>query len=282
MKKGEIEGFIEDGFKRIVKHFHKAIVDFGAEDIRQFRTEIKKLKVFLHLLCMESDEGFTYRITKRMKTIYGYFGVIQNLQQQLKKTNEYLQKYPGKIPVHYLTMLERELQFREKVSRDFIDEGYDFLNDKKEILSVIPGKLTQESIRKFIHYTLFELQSISGNSDDYSLDSARKFMEDIYYNYAFFKPFITENPPGLFNEKVIGECLGVFYDFRDKCKELALVQTFNAEELDGPEKQLLKEMENDWLFEKNELKKQLTAKLDSMDIKVNQLREYAFTDSIDE
>ena len=104
-------------------------------------------------------------------------------------------------------------------------------------------------------------------------------MEDIYYNYALIKPFITEQPTNLFDEKEMDECLKLSGDFRDKCMVIALLQTFDADE---SEKQLLKEMENDWLHEKKELKNQLSAKLDSMHIKANSLSEFAFEDSFNE
>lgn len=279
MKKEEIEEFIEDKFKKIAKHFHKAIDNFETEYIGEFRSEIKKLKVFLHLLNMESEDGLSYRITKRMKTIYGYFGVIQNFQLQLKKTNEYVKKSSCNIPVGYVNMLERELEFWKKISKDFMDADYDLFGDKKEILDTLPNKLTKKAIKKFIHYTLYELQVISGHSDDYSLDNARKFMEDIYYNYAFIKPFISPQQTNLFDEKAINECLELFDDFRNKCMALALLQTFSADE---SEKQLLKDMENDWLLEKKELKNQLSAKLDSMHIETSNLSEFASTDSLNE
>ncbi len=279
MKKEEIDAFIEDKFKKIARYFHKAVDNFETEDINDFRSEIKKLKVFLHLLNMESGDGFSYRITKRMKTVYGYLGVIQNLQLQLKNTNEYVKKVSGNMPVRYVNMLERELEFWKKASKDFIDADYDFFNDKKEILAALPDKLTKKSIHKFIHYTLYELQLISGHSDDYSLDSARKFMEDIHYNYALIKPFITEQQTNLFDEKEMDECLKLSGDFRDKCMAIALLQTFDADE---SEKQLLKEMENDWLHEKKELKNQLSVKLDSMHLKANSLGEFAFEDSFNE
>jgi hypothetical protein len=277
MKKEEIDEIIDDKFKKITRHFRKAIDTFETEDIREFRSEIKKLKVFLHLLNMEAEDGLSYRITKRMKTIYGYFGIIQNFQKQLKKTNEYVKKSSGNIPVRYVNMLERELEFWKKISKDFMDADHDFFNDKKEIISTLPDKLTKRSIHKFIHYTLYELQVISGHLDDYSLDNARKFMEDIYYNYAFIKPFITEQQTNLFDEKVIDECLKLLGDFRDKCMAIVLLQTFSAEE---SEKQLLKDMENDWLLEKKELKNQLSAKLDSLHIKANSLSEFALEDSL--
>ena len=280
MKKEEIDEFVEDAFKKIDKHFYKAIDNFETEHIREFRSEIKKLKIFLHLLNMESGDGFAYRITKRMKTIYGYLGIIQNFQLQLIKANEYVKKSAKSIPALYVNMLEKELEFWKKLSKDFIVEDYGFLNDKKEIITTLPDKLTKKSIRKFIHYTLYELQVISGHLDDHSLDNTRKFMEDIYYNYTFIKPFITQLQNGIFDEKVVGECLKLFGDFRNKCMALALLQSFSADQLDEHEKQLLKEMENDWLHEKKELKNQLSAKLDSMHIKANNLDEFAFADSV--
>ncbi|HUZ60126.1 MAG TPA: hypothetical protein VMU83_15235 [Hanamia sp.] len=282
MKKEEIDEFIEDRFKKIDKHFHKAIANFKTEDILEFRSEIKKLKVFLHLLNMESGDGFLYRITKRMKTIYGYFGVIQNLQLQLKKINEYVKKSSGNLPVHYINMLEKELEFWKKISKDFIVADYDFFNDKKEITNTFPDKLTKKSIHKFIHYTLYELQVTSDHLDDYSLDNTRKFMEDIYYNYAFIKPFITEQQTNLFDEKEVGACLEIFNNFRDKCMAIVHLQTYGANELDESEKKLLKEMENDLLHEKKELKNLLSAKLDSMHIKANNLNEFTFEDSLTE
>jgi hypothetical protein len=277
MRKEEINEIIEGSFKPIVKYFHKAIHDFGLEDIRRFRTEIKKLKVFLHLLNMESVDGLSYRITTRMKTLYGYFGIIQNLEQ-LKKTNE-----PGKSrPSFFLKMLDKELAYWKKLSYDFIEDSYDFISDKKEILAVMPDKLTKKSIYRFIHYTLYELSLISNRLDDLALDNFRKFMEDIYYNYPYIKSYFTEQQTNLFDQKEVGRSLVLFNSYRDKCMALALLQTFGTDALAEHEKKLLKQMENEYLYEKKELKNQLSAKLDSMHIKANNFSEFVFTDSLNQ
>ena len=107
-------------------------------------------------------------------------------------------------------------------------------------------------------------------------------MEDIYYNYALIKPFITPQQTNLFDEKAIEECLELFSDFRDKCGAVILLQTFGIDELDESEKKLLKEMESNWLHEKKELKNQLLVKLDSMQIKSNSLSKFALEDSLTE
>lgn len=279
MKKEEIDEFMEEKFKKITRYFHKANENFEMEDIRNFRKAIKKLKVFLRLINMESGDGFSYRITKRMKTIYGYLGIIQNLQLQLKQIDEFVKNCSADIPVHYVEMVEKELAFWKKNARDFLDADYDFYNDKTEILAALPVKLTKKAILKFIHYTLFELQSLSGNSDDYILESTRKFIEDIYYNYEIIKPFISDQQNYLFDKTVLKECLNLFDDFRRKCIAVALLQTINPDE---SEKKLIKNMEIDWLQEKKNLKDQLSAKLDSLHFKTKNLSAFAYADLLNE
>ncbi|MGN6295149.1 MAG: hypothetical protein ACTHM7_00075, partial [Ginsengibacter sp.] len=111
MKKSEINEFLETSFKKIGKYFHKSIAGFESESIREFRTEIKRLKVFLHLISMESDDGLACRITKRMKTLYGYFGIIRNLETQLSVTKKYAQGPAHNAPACYINILEKELQY---------------------------------------------------------------------------------------------------------------------------------------------------------------------------
>jgi hypothetical protein len=267
MTKAEINEYIENSFKKITRHFHKAIRNLAPEEIRDFRTEVKRLKVFLHLINMESEDGLSYRISKRMKTIYGYFGIIQNFQLQLKTINEYVKKSDANIPDCYVNILEKELEYWKKLSHDFIREDYEFIDDKQEMLGSLPNKLTKKSIKRFIDYTLYELNSISDGFDDEEvLNNVRKFLEDIYYNYPIISNFIDQHETPLFNEKSIEECLNLFGDFHDKCVSLALLKTFNLDTLNEREKELLKEMENEWFKVRNNLKINLIYQLNSMHI----------------
>lgn len=282
MKKSEINEFLETSFKKIGKYFHKSIAGFESESIREFRTEIKRLKVFLHLISMESDDGLACRITKRMKTLYGYFGIIRNLETQLSVTKKYAQGPAHNAPACYINILEKELQYWKKLSLDFIDAGYSFNNDKQEIIAGLPDMLNKKSIKKFVHYTLYELHTLSGRADDDALDSIRKFMEDIYYNYEIISPFFDDQQIKIFNKKAIEECLKLFDDFRNKCMSLVLLQTFVTDELDESEKQLLKTMEKGCLNEKQDIKNKLVAALDSMNIKAVNLNSFAIAGGDDE
>ncbi|HET7118296.1 MAG TPA: hypothetical protein VFI29_17495, partial [Hanamia sp.] len=75
--------------------------------------------------------------------------------------------------------------------------------DEKEIVATLPDKLSKESIKKFIHYTLYELQMLSGRTDDAALESIRKFLEDIFYNLVYIKSFFTDQQSSQFDEEVI-------------------------------------------------------------------------------
>jgi len=277
MKKNEITEFIESQFKKIGRPFHKSIINFEAENIQEFLIEIKKLKTFLHLINMESKDGLSCRISKRMKTIYGYFGIIRNLQLQLKEVKEYPKRSIYKAPVSYINNLEKEMEYWKRIIFDFIDVDYNFMSDKQELLANLPDKLTKKSVINFIHYTLYELNTLEGRADDEALDNLRKFIEDIYYNYALIKPFIREQQSSFLNEKAIEECVELFNNFDDKSRALALLQTFDGNRLELTEKHLLKEMENERLNEKKDVKNRLISFLDSMNIKANNPKARAIT-----
>jgi hypothetical protein len=276
MKKNEIDDLIEQRFKKIQKHFRNAMINFETGEISNFRAEIKKLKVFFHLLSMESIDGFSYRITKKMKTLYGYFGIIHNLQQQLKRTNNYVKESLAGVPVFYVNILQKELEYWKNLSKSFIDADYDFGYDKEEILVALPGKLTKISIKRFIDYIFYELNTISERiDDDEALDAVRKFLEDIYYNYEIIVPFMNQQQINCFNYDSIKKCLEYFNDFHDKCIAIALLKTFDTSGLNATEKKLLKEMENEWLDKKKDLKNKLIATLRTMNIQIDCTKTFA-------
>lgn len=273
MKKEELDEFIKSSFKKINEYFHKAINHFEAEDIRKFRSEIRKLKVFLRLMSMESEDGLSCNITRKMRVIYGYLGIIQNFHLQLEEASEDLKKSSKHIPAFYVNTLEKEFKYWKSLSREYIDPDYDFFNDEYEILATSPDKLTNKSIISFINYTLYEIGEIHVHKGEEALNNVRKFMEDIYYNLPFLKPFLTKQQSFLFDEKELGEWLSLYIKFRDKCRTVVLLRTFSTDALAQDEKQLIKQMENEWLREKKEINEQLTCKLDAMHITDNHLTE---------
>ena len=91
MKKDELVKTVKQNFKISAKLFRKVITDFDVADINEFRTGIKKLRSFFHLVDMEFSSGFQIKMSKKMKTFYGYAGIIRNLKLHLKNINDYCQ-----------------------------------------------------------------------------------------------------------------------------------------------------------------------------------------------
>lgn len=278
MRKEEINEVIVHHFKKINKYFHKVMDGFEMGKIIKFRTEIKKLKAFLHLVNMESEDGLSFHISKRMKTLYGYLGIIQNFEQ-LKKTNEYTKDYPQNDPFCFVVMIEKKLDYWKKLSKEFVAEDYDFIDDKEKILAMMPDKLTKKSIKKFIHYTLYELNTINGRLDDVALDNTRKFIEDIYFNYEYIKPYITDQQINLFDKEELVEFLRLFNDYRDKCMAIALLQTLSTTMFNKEGQNILQEIENDWLHKKQEIKNLISDKFKGTHVTVNTLNEFDYADS---
>jgi hypothetical protein len=63
---------------------------------------------------------------------------------------------------------------------------------------------------------------------------------------------------------------------------LALLKIFDTNGLNEPEKQLLKEMENEWMYKKKDVKNKLITTLRSMNIPVNKMEDFAIAGIIRE
>ena len=118
MKKDEINTVVKNSFKKIDKLFHKIIIDFETEDIQGFRVEIKKLRAFFHLLDMEGNGTVQFKITRKMKTFYGYIGIIRNVQLHLEKIKSYCENSTENLPVSYVAKLEKRTGILEKNTKN--------------------------------------------------------------------------------------------------------------------------------------------------------------------
>jgi hypothetical protein len=253
MKKDEINTVIKNSFKKIDKLFHKVIFDFETENIQQFRMEIKKLRAFFHLLDMEARGAIPFKITRKMKTFYGYIGIIRNIQLHLKKITSYCEYSTENVPVSYATTLEKELEYWKKNTREFMDFHNNFYNDEDKIIEGLPDKLRKSSIKKFVHHIADELQKLLVHSADETLHSIRKLLEDIVYNWASVQPYFIPLSAGLSREEEIESLIEMLGTFRDKCIDVTLLQTYYE---DSPEhgEIVLQNIIHTWKVQKQELR----------------------------
>ena len=121
MKEKEIVGVVKDSFKTINKLSHKIIKEFTADDIHDFRVEVKKMRAFLRLLDTEKEMERPL-IPKLLKTFYGYIGIIRNIQLHRHHLFKYISDYKIEKPKEYLMILDAETKLSGK-KRKRIDEG---------------------------------------------------------------------------------------------------------------------------------------------------------------
>lgn len=265
MKRVELNTIIKAYFKHIADYLDGISTSFDISSIENFRREVKKLKVFLHLTAMESKDGLSVGITQKMRKIYGCMGVIVYVLQQLECVRQFSMNHPENIPDEYLKTLEKESQFW-KTTGEEISANYSFLIDEKIVLSSLPDELAQKSIQRFVHYTLFEIQLTSHSTTANSLDNIRKFMEDIHYNFLFIAPFLSDQLRNLLNGDDTGEFLRFSDSYQERRKQLQHLQSYLSEKLYDNEFSSLKMMEAEWINDLKSARKQVIAKLNSMKI----------------
>ncbi len=259
--KNEIEEVVHNHFKKIDKLFPLIITDFQIEDIHKFRTETKKLRAFLHLLDMEVDDGFQFKITRKMKTFYGYVGIIRNIQLHLDDVTINLENSIDKIPASYKTKLESDLEYWKVKTKEFMGVHNNFLNDKEKIISGLPCKLKKVSIRNFIQYIVYELKTnLIRLNDDETFHSIRKLLKDILYNFAYIHPYIA--PIYLSQKKEIESLTEMLGKLQDRCIAITLLQTYYNDLQEGEEKMIIQKIANTYTIKKRELKQIICSKLE--------------------
>jgi len=266
MKKDEISIIVKNSFKRIDKLFHKIIIDFETEDIQEFRMEIKKLKSFFHLLDMEGNGDLHFKLTRKMKTFYGYIGIIRNTQLHLKKINSYCEDSMESVPISYTAKLEKELEYWKKHAKEFMDFHNNFHNDEDHIISALPDKLRKGSIKKFVEYIVYELRKLLIHSDDETLHGTRKLLEDIVYNWAVVQPYFVSRSACLSSEEGIESLIEMLAAFRDKCIDVILLQTY-YDDLTDHDKIILQKIIYIWNLQKQELREIIYEWLDLIQLR---------------
>ena len=256
MKEKEIIEIVEHRFKTIHKLSHKIIKDFNADDIHDFRIEIKKLRAFLRLAAVEKEVDEPL-IPKLLKTFYGYVGIIRNIQLHRHNIFKYITDYSVDQPAAYIEILDTEKSYWQKETEYLMEEN-DFKDDEEDIIKHLPGKLEKPSIKTFIKNKLNELkEQLREISDDNAIHRIRKILKDILYNYDVITGH-ADLPSKISNQDDLKALTSSLGDFRDKCIELEFLQAEYLDKIkDSEEKSRLLQMKNVFEKDKQLMKQQL-------------------------
>src|ERR1051326_2620249 len=102
MKHDEMIELAGKNFDEINRLAKKIIHHFNAEDIHDFRVNIKKFRAFLRMASMENDDSGKYKLPKRLKKFYEIAGNIRSLQLQEQHIKKVIKETYIKQPGNYL------------------------------------------------------------------------------------------------------------------------------------------------------------------------------------
>jgi CHAD domain-containing protein len=264
MKEKKIDDIIEDKFKTLDKLLHKIVKEFDADDIHDFRVEVKKLRAFLRLLDIKKEDDEPI-IPKLLKTFYGYVGIIRNIQLYKDALFKYITDHNIDEPEKYLELLTTEETYRELQAEALIAAN-NFRDVKEKIIKELPGKLDKLTIKKFAEDKLDELkEQLKDTDDDAGLHTIRKILKDCLYNHDYLNGHV-HLPKAISDKDELKSLTHTLGDFVDKYIQLEFLTPEYLDKIkNGKEKNNLFQMKNDFERDKDELKRHLQDKLQTIE-----------------
>jgi hypothetical protein len=186
MKGGNIADKLQAQLHTITGLLRRVMSHFERETIHELRTELKKLHAFLNLLySVAGHEDLRFR--KRLKTLYGYLGIIHNLQLQQHFIHSATQA-PAGIS-EYLTILQGEMEKWKRELVMLMSDHTGMEEEKQAMLAALPRDLSKAAVKKYLSLkaeemsTLLMLRTIRENN----LHELRKLLKDVLYNWDYLK-----------------------------------------------------------------------------------------------
>ena len=263
MKKKEIVDVVEDRFKTLEKLRHKILEEFDADDIHDFRVEVKKLRAFLRLVNIKKKEDEP-TIPKLLKTFYGYIGIVRNIHLLRHHLFKHIADHSGEKPGAFLKLMRSDEDFWKKEAIELMTDN-NFTDVKEKILKALPGKLEKPRIEKFIENKLADLKKLLEDiRDDNQMHSIRKILKDILYTWRFIKRY-ADLPEVISGEDKLKSLTSALGDFMDRSFQIEFLQPSYLDKIKSKkEKSLLLNLEKQWHNEKDKLKEEFTPILNSL------------------
>lgn len=244
MKRGDIVDVYKIRFRKLLKYYHSLLEDFEPNDIHHFRLEIKKLRAFLHLIYIDSEDHHS-KIPKDLKLFYNLTGNIRNLQLHQKRIADLCNDFLLEIPAVYLHCLNDEEKALEKQARQ-MTKTLSIKDFENKLTEEVADKLTKRMRNDFIQKNLtrfHELLALSFYTDE-AVHEVRKIMKDLMYNFKYLEAGELINVfPGLPGLKPMNAITTTLGDYQDLCISLSLLNsTYVTEITDTNEAHVLEEL----------------------------------------
>ena len=115
------------------------------------------------------------------------------------------------------------------------------------------------------------MQKLLLHSDDETLHSIRKLLEDIVYNWASVQPYFVPLSAGLSRGEEIESFIEMLGTFRDKCIDVTLLQTYYEDSTEH-DAIVLQNIIHAWNTQKQELRQIIFDLLDLIQLRPQKVK----------
>jgi hypothetical protein len=275
MTQPEVIAVIENRFIKISTSLHAILRNSAIADIRRFRVEIKRLNAFLHMVQSEWKDADELKFSKRLKKFYTAIGIIRNLQLQQVRIKKIVAATGDKLPSEYLRTLDGYANAEMVAAKNLMKIGKSIGERKKHIISFLREKVCKIKTKRFLisESKLLDKQLMLRLYDDKSLHLIRKILKNILYTQPYIKKEIGTILPSWLSDqarlKLLDNLLG---NFRDACTGLNFLQFDFKDNIIEKERIVLKNIEKEWLGEKESVKQEIMNQLKQFQLHLNPIK----------
>ena len=247
---------IEYRYSKIDLVLQEMILESTADNIHDFRVEIKKLKALIRLLSFNVRNDAPPRFPKSLNNIYKSLGGLREWQIQKQKIGEAAGEMHDPAPLNYLNTIDSKMNLWKRRVRERIRHLTDLKKSFARIKGKCPEKLSPESITGFIQTKIQTIQHLlqNGDCDDESLHEMRKKLKDVQYILSGTEKS-DETPEDSSRLKSIQQISADLGDFHDLYIALILLnRELKRHHEETDEKKQLRRIRDKWRAEKETLR----------------------------
>lgn len=210
------------------------MLHFEKDAVHELRVELKKLNAFLSLLRAEGGNKDALKFKKRLKALYGYVGIIRNIQLQQHYINSLLPVHVPAGITDYLNILHADLERWKKEMVKLMSEHTGLEDEKEIILKALPDKLSQHTLRKYVNLKADEIRTslILKTAEEQNLHALRKLLKEAQYNWEYIKSEAERIlPKGLNTYNNIHAVTNLLGLYGEQCMSLDFLQPIYTDKL---------------------------------------------------
>jgi CHAD domain-containing protein len=249
---------IDHRFSKIEHVLHKLTLNYTADNIHDFRVEIKKLKALLRLFSFRMPADSSFRFPKPLNKLYKSLGLLREWQIQKHNIAKAADELHYTETLTYVNKINGKTDICKRRVMQKISKLPDLKKNMEQIKNNCPSELSPKSIVEFIQSKMHAVQLVllNGEFDDKYMHDMRKKIKDVQYILSGSEKTNETNEASSrlqSIQKVSGQ-LGDYHDM--SVSLLQLKKELKTAHKNPDEKRLLRKIEHYWQAAKLEMRQE--------------------------